>query len=236
MVDQLEDSKTVPSAKSWSLGSAFAKLPGFLEKYALVGLLIILVLYFSVSAVTSDYFLSSANLQNIFANQAVVGLVALGMVIPMVAGYFDLSVPASAGLSHLTVAALLSVYGTPVWLALVAGVVAAGLVGFVNAFIISVLRLNAIIATLGTYILLGGLLLAYTGGTTINQGIPLGLGAWGSGRWAGDSAAVLAVDRTCSGALVCPRAHTVRAQARGNRVQRGGGEARRHQCPPVGHD
>jgi ribose transport system permease protein len=156
-----------------------------LERYSLLGLLSVLIIFFSLTPSTSRVFLSAANLQNILANQSVTGFVALGMVVPLIAGYFDLSVAAVAGLSNLTMAALLCTYHTPIWVAVVCGIGVGAVVGLFNGLLAAVLRLNALIATLATYILLSGLMLAYTSGQTISNGFPEKLGLWGSGKWIG---------------------------------------------------
>jgi ribose transport system permease protein len=149
-----------------------------------IGLLLLIIL-FSVLPSTGAQFRSGANLQNIFANQSVTGLIALGCVIPMVAGYIDLSCPAIAGLASVTVAAVSGTHGEPVLVGLVAGVVIAVIAGAINGVLVAGVRLNPFICTLGTYTLLGGLLQLYTKGQTIGNGLPSSLGDFASGKWLG---------------------------------------------------
>jgi ribose transport system permease protein len=106
------------------------------------------------------------------------------MVIPLVSGYFDLSVAAIAGLTNVACAAAMVNYHLSPAVAILAGIVVGLLAGGVNAFLVARLRLNGFIATLGTYTLLGGLLELYTNGNSI-FGIPNGFGNWGSLSWFG---------------------------------------------------
>lgn len=152
-----------------------AGLPLFL------GLLIVFFLVHPDSAVP---FRSAPNVANLLGNQSVTALVALAMVIPLVAGYFDLSVAGVAGLANVTAAAVMGTHAQPIWVGLLAALGAGLAAGLVNAFLVAGLKLNGFIATLGTYTLLGGLLQYYTKGTTI-LGMPADLGDWGSQKWLG---------------------------------------------------
>ena len=156
-----------------------------LEKSGLPILLFALIIFFSLNETTSVAFKSAANRQNIFANQSVTGLIALGMVVPLVAGYFDLSVAAIAGLSAVTVASVSGTYGQPVVVGIIAALLVALVAGCVNALLVAVVRLNPFITTFGTYILIGGLLELYTGGSTIGNGLPDSFGNWGSEKFLG---------------------------------------------------
>ncbi|MFF2846103.1 ABC transporter permease [Streptomyces sp. NPDC058001] len=156
-----------------------------LERAGVPVFLVLLIILFSLLPAISDLFRSEANIQNVFANQSVTGLIALAMIVPLVCGYFDLSVAAVAGLANVTMAAICGTYGQPIWLGLLAAVAIAGLAGVVNGVLVAGLRLNGFIVTLGTYTLIGGLLTLYTGGQTISNGIPASLGNWGSQQFLG---------------------------------------------------
>ena len=147
--------------------------------------LLLLVMWFSLDSNSSTAFRSSANITNILANQSVTGIIALAMVIPLVCGYFDLSVAAIAGLANVATAAVIGTYGQPVLVGILAGIGCGVLAGLVNAFLVAGLKLNGFIATLGTFTLLGGLLQWYTNGQTITNGIPRSLSAWGMQNFLG---------------------------------------------------
>jgi ribose transport system permease protein len=158
-----------------------------LERAGLPVFLGLLIVFFWVVPATDGLFMTSSNIQNILANQTVTGLIALAMLTPLLAGYFDLSASAIAGVSNVTVGALLATYHDSVFVAIVIGVLFAVAIGAMNGFLVAVLRLNAFITTIGTYILISGLLNLYTQGRTINAGIPLSFSLWSGGKWFGIS-------------------------------------------------
>ncbi|MCR1783667.1 ABC transporter permease [Nocardioides carbamazepini] len=140
----------------------------------------LLILFFALNEASSTAFRSSANVNNIFANQSVTGLIALAMVVPLVCGYFDLSVAAIAGLTNVTAAAVIGTHGQPIYIGILAAFAVGTAAGLINALLVAGLRLNGFIATLGTYTLIGGLLQWYTKGQTITNGIPRELSDWGT--------------------------------------------------------
>lgn len=154
-----------------------------LERAGLVLFLFALILWFSIDSTSGDLFTSEANVRQVLANQAVTGIIALAMVAPLVAGYFDLSVPAIAGLANVAMASLIGTHGHPVWVGIVATLLIAGAAGAINGLLVAGLKLNAFIVTLGTYTLIGGLLQWYTEGQTISNGIPETFETWGSETW-----------------------------------------------------
>lgn len=158
-----------------------------LERGGLAVFMVLLIIFFWLIPATNGLFMTSQNIQNILANQTVTGLIALAMLTPLLAGYFDLSAAAIAGVSNVTVGALLATYHEPVLVAIVIGVIFAIAIGAINGFLVAILRLNAFITTIGTYIAISGLLDLYTHGRTINSGIPLSFSLWSGGKWLGIS-------------------------------------------------
>lgn len=161
------------------------RLGTYLERTGLPVFLAILIVVFATIPSTGPQFRTLVNVQNILANQSVTGLIALSMVIPLVAGYFDLSVAAIAGVSNVTVASLISQHGQPIAVSLIAGVLAGVAAGGLNAVLITALNLDAFITTLGTYIFWTGALALFTGGSTISNGIPISFSLWTVRKWLG---------------------------------------------------
>lgn len=145
----------------------------------------ILVVFFAINESSSIAFRSTANVNNIFANQSVTGLIALAMVVPLICGYFDLSVAAVAGLANVTAATVIGIHGQSIAVGILAALAVAAVAGLINAFLVAGLRLNGFIATLGTYTLIGGLLQWNTDGQTITNGIPRELSDWGTESFLG---------------------------------------------------
>lgn len=157
----------------------------YLEKAGLPGFLVLLISLFALMPSTGEHFRSLPNIQNVLGYQSVTGLIALAMVIPLVAGYFDLSVAAVAGLSNVAVASLVSQHGQPVFVGIIAGVLVGLLAGAINAVLVAGANLDPFIATLGTYIFWSGALALYTGGQTISSNIPLDFSLWTTQRLLG---------------------------------------------------
>ena len=160
-------------------------IPEVLERGGLIILLIVLCVVFSVASKSGTAFRSSANIQNILGNQGVTGIIALAMVVPLVSGYFDLSVAAVAGLSNVTMAAMVGTHHDAVIVGIIGALIISAIAGSVNGFLVAGLRLNGFVVTLGTYTFVGGLLQYYTKGQTITNGIPLSVGNWGSAKYLG---------------------------------------------------
>ena len=148
------------------------------ERFGVLFILVILVVVFSI---VSPVFLTAANLQAIFASQSVVLVIALALIVPLIAGNFDLSVGAVAILSSIVMAGAQQNNNAPLLIAGLVGVLSGTVVGIVNGFLVTKLRLNALIATLGTSVIIAGLIDAYTKGNAIVNGISPSLTSFGSG-------------------------------------------------------
>jgi ribose transport system permease protein len=98
---------------------------------------------------TPSEFLTASTLHSVAAQQAVTGMIALAVLIPLAAGLYDLSVGATANVSGILTIVLMNNHHWAVVPAIIAGVVVAALIGGVNAFIVVKLGVNSFIATLG---------------------------------------------------------------------------------------
>lgn len=139
------------------------------ERFGLVGLLIALVLLFSL--LRPSTFASLQNLQTILSSQAVIAVAALAVIIPLVGGRFDISVGSVLGLTSIAVAAAMSRYGLPLPVAVLIGVALGAAIGAVNGIIVSRLGVNSLVATIGTSTVITGLITLYTKGIPISSGI-----------------------------------------------------------------
>lgn len=141
------------------------------------------VVIFIIFSILSPYFLQARNLMSIGSNMSVIGLMAIAGTPLIVAGGLDLSVAAIAGVSGVIVSLLYGA-GINIWLACgISIVIAAGLGGF-NGFLVTRLRLNPLIVTLGTMSIFGGAALVMTGGLSKPM-IVDGFNWLGSGRVSG---------------------------------------------------
>ncbi|MEV5409680.1 ABC transporter permease [Thermopolyspora sp. NPDC052614] len=118
------------------------------DRFSGVYILLLFIVVFSLAR--PDTFAQVETVHILASSQAVNGLVAIAVLIPMICGQFDLSVGANANLVAMVAVTLQVEQGTQV-LAAVAVAVAIGLlIGVVNGFIVVKLGVSSFIATLGT--------------------------------------------------------------------------------------
>ncbi|OOL29761.1 ribose ABC transporter permease [Rhodococcus rhodochrous] len=118
------------------------------EKYALVLALVAVVLVFS--ALRPEIYPTANNLQNILGSQAVLLILALGLIVPLTAGEFDLSAVSTMSLAAMTIAVLNVQQGWSLLPAIAVAVLVALLIGVLNAVLVVRLHIDSFIATLGS--------------------------------------------------------------------------------------
>jgi ribose transport system permease protein len=131
-----------------------------------------------------DTFLTSLTAQTILSEQAVTAIVAIGLLAPLAAGVFDLSVGSMVGLSAMMISSLTANSGLPLVPAVVLTLAIGATVGAINGFLIVGVRINSFIATLA----MSSVLLApahAVSGETIVSGLPSSLTGLTEGRVAG---------------------------------------------------
>lgn len=168
-------------------------LTGVFEKYGLLLLLLIMTAVFWLSPTSGPVFGSAANWSALTANQSVTLVLALAVLVPLIAGFFDFSVGAVAAASSLTTAAAMSHFELPLIVAIAIALAFGILIGLIQGLLVAYMQMNPFIATLGMATLLGGAIFAYTGGLQITRGIDPALTTLGSAVWGGVPVIVLVV-------------------------------------------
>jgi len=130
------------------------------------GLLLFILIGVVVLTLLSDRFLTPANLINILRQASINGIISVGMMLVILTAGIDLSVGAILALSVVVTADLMHL-GLPPFAATVLGLGIGGLLGFVNGWLVSRIRVPPFIATLGMMSFARGLALAYTGGKPV---------------------------------------------------------------------
>jgi len=120
-------------------------------------LLVILVIVVLGGGIPGDRFWAAANLKNLMWSWLTLALLAPTMVLIVASGGFDLSVGAVVGLTTVTIASLLASANVSLGVAVMAGLGLALAVGLVNGFLIGMVRLNAVMVTLGMMTMLRGI-------------------------------------------------------------------------------
>jgi ribose transport system permease protein len=129
----------------------------FVERFALVGAWIALVVVFSV--LKPDTFATSSNFAAILGSQAVLVVVTCALLIPLTAGDFDLSITGVLTLSQMIIGILNTEHGISVYLCIVLALLAGALVGLINGAFVVLVGIDSFIVTLGTGTFLTGVVL-----------------------------------------------------------------------------
>jgi ribose transport system permease protein len=124
-----------------------------------------IIVVFSIWA--PDTFPRWQTVQTVLNQNAIAGLVALALVVPLSARVFDLSVGSALGLCNVIVAWLLVDQGMPLGLAIALTVGAGFLIGLINGIVVISGRIDSFIATLAT----GSLMAAATSLVSNDQAI-----------------------------------------------------------------
>jgi ribose transport system permease protein len=146
--------------------------PAITRAISVWGLLILLVLLIIVfSLLRPDTFPTLFNIKSILNNKSVQALLALAVFIPMTANHFDLSAGFNLGISQVLAIGLQG-QGLPWWAAVIAVLLMGALVGLANGFLVTRIKIDSFIATLGTGTVLYGLNAWYTGGQQVLADLP----------------------------------------------------------------
>lgn len=153
----------------------------FLYKW---GMLLTVVLLVAVFGLASDNFLDPFNIINILRSIAIVTVIAIGVSISLTIGGFDLSVGSTASLANALVISLFVWHGLGTTEAILITLVLCTLVGLFNAFLIVVLRIPDMLATLATLaslFVIQGVAMTYSYGGSITENMVLPSGEMAEG-------------------------------------------------------
>ena len=126
---------------------------------------ITLIVLFVVLSIASPAFLSQGNLSTVVRQTAVINIIALGMTLIIITSGIDLSVGAILAMSGYLGARMME-GGAPIPVAILGGVAVGTLCGSINGLLITRLKINPFIVTLGMLGVLRGTTL------TISKGLP----------------------------------------------------------------
>ena len=146
---------------------------------------LVLVVLCIFSALMSDRFISSANITNVLLQASVLAVVTIGMTYVVVGGGFDLSVGSIVALSGCIAAEVMLSAG--LFAGVLAGTLSGVVVGIVNGYVIARIGVSPFITTLGTMVLVRGVVLLITGGSPVvgEEGLPQAFVDFGTGRFYG---------------------------------------------------
>ena len=161
-------------------------IPSWVPTPTSASALYLLALEFVVFAIwIPDLFFTQATFKLVLADQVIVGMMALGLLIPFVAGAFDLSIGAMVAFSFVITAWFGVETSINTVLAAVLAVGACALVGLVSGIITVKFRVNSFIATLGVSQILVAATLYISGGRQIPGAFSAEFLQFGQADWFG---------------------------------------------------
>jgi ribose/xylose/arabinose/galactoside ABC-type transport system permease subunit len=125
------------------------------------GLLLAVVVIGGVFTYLNSGFLTTTNLLELVRAMSSLAIVAIGETFVIMAGELDLSVGATYGVAAMLMAQMW-IHGTPFYLALAAGLGIGILIGAVNAFLTTIVKIPSFVVTLGALNFVQGLTLLFS--------------------------------------------------------------------------
>lgn len=125
----------------------------FVDRFGIVIVVVILVVLFSFA---SDKFLTLDNIFNIIKQISVVAILAIGMTFVFLIGGMDLSAGSNILLAAVITGAFVTSKTIPVIPAMFAAIISCGFSGLINGLFSNVLKINSVIVTLGTQLVIRG--------------------------------------------------------------------------------
>lgn len=169
--DQLTDAPPAASRDTRSPGGVVRVGVELVTRFLRLPSLSVLVATVALTLIIGAFhpnFLKTGQLLDILQASTYVGLIAIGMSYLIAMREIDLSVGSALGLSVIATALLME-RGWNQWLAVVAGILIGGVLGLVNAILVTVVRIPTIVATLATLSVYRGLAIGTSNGQQVTN-------------------------------------------------------------------
>jgi simple sugar transport system permease protein len=128
------------------------------------GPLILLVVEIVIFTVRAPAFISPSNISNLLAFTPELGMITLGMTLLMTAGEFDLSVGSVFGFAPIIMWTFYNTHTGPLEVGFLVAMAMAALIGFINGWMVTRLRIPSFLVTLGMQFVIRGTALYITDG------------------------------------------------------------------------
>lgn len=145
-----------PEIKSTGANAANAITPAIGSRLRSYGIIVVAVTVLAFLGLTRSHFMSLPNIYSLFYGVSLDFYCVAGFTILIIMGEIDLSVGSVYGLAGTT-AGYLATQGLPIWLCTAAALGIGIFVGLFNGLLVVHLRINSIILTIGTLLLVRGL-------------------------------------------------------------------------------
>ena len=154
---------------------------GIFARYATILGLVAMVIAFSL--LSPKAFPTLNNFTNVLNQASLAMIIAGGLTLALIVGEMDLSIGFAASLHGILVTGFIVHDKLPIPLAVLMVVALGAVIGLVNGFIVTKIKVNSVIATLGVGTILTGIAFAYSAGVPIVAGVPEAFLQLSLGRW-----------------------------------------------------
>jgi ribose transport system permease protein len=129
-----------------------------LDKFITVGAVIVLFIFFSI---TANNFFTVRSVLSLALQTSTVTIMGIGVTFCIITGGIDLSIGSVVALTG-TIAVMAAIAGVPIWLSWIVGLLVGVICGLANGLMITRLKLPPFIATLGMMMVARGVALTIT--------------------------------------------------------------------------
>ena len=150
--------------KASRIGGSFS-VGNFMQRYFIFAIWLILIILYSVLLPQS--FPTWLNITTMLSSKAVMLVLALSLMIPMIAGDYDMSVGALMTFSAMMTAVMNVWWNIPIWIAVALTILIAALIGAINGYLCAIVELDPFVITMGMQTLLAGVVLLISDAMTI---------------------------------------------------------------------
>ncbi|HLW92314.1 MAG TPA: ABC transporter permease [Roseiarcus sp.] len=154
---------------------------GVFARFATIFGLILMIVVFSI--LSPEAFPTFSNFINVLNQASLAMIIAGGLTLAVIVGELDLSIGYAASLHGVLVTGLIVQTRLPIAIAIAVVLGLGAAIGVVNGLIVTKLKVNSVIATLGVGTIIVGLSFAYSAGVPIVAGVPESFLQLALGRW-----------------------------------------------------
>lgn len=154
---------------------------GIFARYGTIIGLAAMIVAFSI--LSPRAFPTVNNFTNVLNQASLAMIIAGGLTLAVTVGELDLSIGFAASLHGILVTGLIVHDGVPIPLAILIVVALGAVIGIINGFIVTKMKVNSVIATLGVGTIITGAAFAYSAGVPIVAGVPEAFLQLSLGRW-----------------------------------------------------
>ena len=152
--------ETAPEKAQGSDGDIRSRLRRSLQQGLAFGTLVVLIVFF---AIARPAFLQWSNIAGVLLSTAVIGILAVGTTLVIITGGIDLSIGTGMTFAAVMTGTAITVWGAPMWMGILVGLVTGATMGMVNGANIVFLNVPPFIATLAMMMITQGLSMIVSG-------------------------------------------------------------------------